>query len=519
MANPFAVINIGQFANDGVGDSLRVAFEKVNLNFSNIGNVATGNGSGNISGNVQVLAFPNTIVERDDTGSGFFNVVNANAANVKSISIDNNYTLPIIAGAPGQALFAGANGSTSWSNISATAPGSPSQIVFNNGGQLFADAGLTTDGNNVIISGNISSLNSSVTNITIANIAKINGTANSTSTSSGALIVAGGISSSGNIYAANMFSNGEPVLTALSLPQSNIFNLGYNNLGTSQTVIDIVSTNNITSIGYYITAIDNINGNKTSLYVNMLFDGANISITQFGLINSVDNVPAATFDAAIAISNINLLATGNSSNVSIIAQRITMGSTTPIGNVIAINTGIIGFLQANTPIVPGNRYSSSVINFSNQTVYALLPGNAVNNQTASWAATLAITAGLGISIKSAAIIQTASGSNIILNAIPITFNNFPFLSKMFLTTPTITNPTFVVTDPINIKLDPNFDYWIYFYFDADAAGNNATLGMYRNLLSGALVGGQSVGNIAGIATTPTLTAYNATGIWSINSRT
>lgn len=41
----FANVNIGSSASDGTGDPLRVAFNKINLNFSNIavGNVAAAN--------------------------------------------------------------------------------------------------------------------------------------------------------------------------------------------------------------------------------------------------------------------------------------------------------------------------------------------------------------------------------------------------------------------------------------------------------------------------------------------
>jgi hypothetical protein len=514
----FVHINIGAYANDSTGDSLRVAFEKVNQNFGNVWNIVNGNGSGNISGNVAVTAIPNTLVLRDNAGSGFFNGLNANTANLNSVTIDGHYSLPTTAGILGQALLAGSNGVTLWGNITASvpAPGGNSQIIFNYNGQLAAAPGFTTDGNNITVNGNVTSLiglNSG--NLTISNIARVIGNTVSTSSSSGALIIAGGVGVAGNINAqGNIYVNGVPVLTGLSFPQTNIYNLRYNNLGTSQIVIDSVVAANVTAINYSITAIDNANGFTSSGYVTMLYDGANIFVSQFGLLNSNSIYPAAQFDGNVSGGFINLLAIGNSSNVTVTSQRVILGSNTPAGNVTIINSSGKALIN-NTPLA-GNRFLSSVTNFSNITTYGLCPGNMINYLASSWTATLGITGGTGISIKSAAIVTTSTGNLTPITVTPITFNGYPFLSKTFITTPTFSNPQFIVTDPINAPMNPNFDHWLLFYFDTDLGGMNANLGMFRNLLAGSLVGSQASGNLLSIPTMPTISSYNATGIWSIN---
>lgn len=514
----FAQINIGSYANDSTGDSLRVAFSKVNTNFSNVWSIVSGNGSGNVSGNVSVIAIPNTIVLRDGNGSGFFNAITANSANLESVTIASQYSLPPTSGNVGQALIAGANGSTQWANITATAPGSNSQVIFNQNGQLQAGSGFTTDGNNVTVSGNlITNISITTTNLTVTNLTNLISNTISTSSGSGALVVSGGVGVAGNINAqGNIYVNGVPVLTSLNFPQTNIYNLNYNNLGTSQTTIDTVNATTLSSIGYFITAIDNVNGYRSSAYINMLYDGANLYTSQYGVLNSNDLHPAATFDGNISAGVISLLAAGNSSNVSIVAQRTTLGSTTPTGNVTLVNaSGRV--LVNNTPLAVGNRYLGSTTNFANITIYSIWPGNMINYQASTWSISIAATAGTGISIRSAVVVTTAVGNNIPITTTPVTFNGYPFITRAFLTSPTVNSPQFIQSDPINVPLNPNFDNWLLFYFDNDGTGYNANLGMYRTLMAGSLIGSQASGNLLALATMPTITAYNSTGFWSCNS--
>ncbi len=79
------IINVGDLPNDGTGDPIRVAFTKVNENFSNLFSVSTELFNTTVVGltpNQTVLQIP--VV---DFGQGIFNI--------KTINIDNNDTQTI----------------------------------------------------------------------------------------------------------------------------------------------------------------------------------------------------------------------------------------------------------------------------------------------------------------------------------------------------------------------------------------------------------------------------------------
>ena len=97
------IINIGTYANDGTGDDLRTAFEKVNANFSllnselgitsaeNLGSIGTGLYSGKVD---NVLQFKRL------TGSGGVTITtpDANTVNISALASIQGDTSPTLGG-------------------------------------------------------------------------------------------------------------------------------------------------------------------------------------------------------------------------------------------------------------------------------------------------------------------------------------------------------------------------------------------------------------------------------------
>lgn len=88
MANQ-QIINIGTLPNDGEGDPLRVAFAKINNNFSNLFATAvsesTANTTGNVAGQVIFETLANTFTNGQFT---VYTSNNANTLNSQSIQIN-----------------------------------------------------------------------------------------------------------------------------------------------------------------------------------------------------------------------------------------------------------------------------------------------------------------------------------------------------------------------------------------------------------------------------------------------
>jgi hypothetical protein len=164
----FTPINIGQFANDNTGDSLRTAFSKINTNYSNMSLVANvlANASPVIIAalnNISVPDIPNSLVVRDNTGSGFFANLTANGSIFAgSLIINDEYYLPMTPGLYGQSLISNGNGTTSWANISSgggggsDAPGLPNQLIVNQNGLYGALSGITSNGSSLSVTTSVS---------------------------------------------------------------------------------------------------------------------------------------------------------------------------------------------------------------------------------------------------------------------------------------------------------------------------------------------------------------------------
>lgn len=274
----FAKINVGTYANDSTGDSLRVAFEKVNQNFSNVWSIVYGNAAA-------IPATPLTIVQRDGNGSGFFNAVN-----VESVNVAGLYELPITAGTPGQALVLGANNIGVWESISSIVAGANSQVIFNSNGAYAGATGFTTDGNNVVVTGNLT-------------------------------------------IDRNLVLGSNTVVTTGQVFTSNLVQFTTNINQTLHYIDGTALGHKVLGIGYYCSAIDYVGNRVSTTRVDILSDDSgNIWVSQYSVLNS-NATPAATFDGAVLGNIVYLTATGASSNVDVTISRTPIGPSSIAGNI------------------------------------------------------------------------------------------------------------------------------------------------------------------------------------------
>lgn len=176
------LINIGKNANDGTGDSLRVAFSKINDNFDEIfGNLKLSNLT-----DVVDTYVPNSLVGIDSNAN--LVIYRTFTSNVLDIAItDSNISINLKSNITGDYNFLG--------NINVSGVGN-------------------FDGN-VTINGNLSVLGNTIVNDTVINQTTVsttdtlfvNNTTTSTSTTTGAITTTGGMGVAGNVVAQSFYSN------------------------------------------------------------------------------------------------------------------------------------------------------------------------------------------------------------------------------------------------------------------------------------------------------------------------
>jgi len=231
----FTSVNVGTSANDGTGDELRIAFQKVNSNFSNISTVGFNSGNILVSGNVQAVYFVGD-------GSQLTNIAASNAygnANVAAYLVAYNGIVTA------SNVFVSGNVTSQWflgkANVS-------SIITTDLGasGMIYANAGV-----------------------------------NSTSTGTGALVVNGGVGITGNLTVGNV-----TVLGALTTVSSSALNIANSFV--------FLSNNNITNVldigfvGQYAAG----QGNVYTGLVRRASDGI------FRLFSNLNPVPSTTINVA-----------------------------------------------------------------------------------------------------------------------------------------------------------------------------------------------------------------------------
>lgn len=95
-------INLGNYANDGTGDDLRTAFEKVNANFAELGNGEVHNGI-NVGGFVGIFKQRNTNAQLEfktlqSTDSSITLTSSTNSIDIKAITTVSHDPNPVLGG-------------------------------------------------------------------------------------------------------------------------------------------------------------------------------------------------------------------------------------------------------------------------------------------------------------------------------------------------------------------------------------------------------------------------------------
>jgi hypothetical protein len=232
---PFISVNVGTSANDGTGDELRVAFQKVNSNFSNISTSGFNSGNILVSGNVQAVYFVGD-------GSQLTNIAASNAygnANVAAYLVAYNGIVTA------SNVFVAGNITSQWflgqANLS-------SIITTDLGasGMIYANAGV-----------------------------------NSTSTGTGALVVNGGVGITGNLTVGNLTVLGtQTVVSATSVAVANSFIFLSNN--------NITNVLDIGFVGQYAAG----QGNVYAGLVRRASDGV------YRLFSNLNPIPSTTINVA-----------------------------------------------------------------------------------------------------------------------------------------------------------------------------------------------------------------------------
>jgi len=189
------VINVGNVANDGDGDPLRIAFIKTNDNFTQLYNANGITGLANGSSNITIL------------NSGVINMSSAGVANVVVVtSTGVNIT--------------GTSPKTMVANIvSATGNVVAGSFFIGNGSQL-SGVTSTTDANT--LTGN--TLKSTVINSSLTSVGTLGTLAVSGNVDGGNLRTSGQISSAGNVLGQNLNTGG--VVSATGNVTGGNFNTG-----------------------------------------------------------------------------------------------------------------------------------------------------------------------------------------------------------------------------------------------------------------------------------------------------
>ena len=322
---PFISVNVGTAANDGTGDELRVAFQKVNSNFSNISTSGFNSGNILVSGNVQAVYF---------VGDG---------SQLTNISASNAYGNANVA-----AYLVAYNGIVTASNVF-VAGNVTSQWFL---GQANLSSIITTD-------------------LGASGMIYANAGVNSTSTGTGALVVNGGVGITGNLTVGNLTVLGtQTVVSATSVAVANSFIFLSNN--------NITNVLDIGFVGQYAEG----QGNVYTGLVRRASDGV------YRLFSNLNPIPSTTINVAnITLATLqlgNILA----GNITGVINTPAQPYITSLGNLASLsssgNITTTGYFFGNGSQLAGivsysNVYVATYLptysgNVANLTVTATLAG-------------------------------------------------------------------------------------------------------------------------------------------------
>lgn len=417
------IIDIGSVANDGQGDTLRVAFEKTNENFTELFNVGGITGIANGTSNIQIVN--NSTVSTSSAGVANVFVVSGTGATVQGL-LTANAQISATGNITAAGFFVG-NGSL-LTGVVASAPASQitgttlSSNVINSSLQTVGTltslsvSGNVTGGNVnssgvVSASGNILGLNlntggvvSAAGNVTGGNL-----------TTLGIVSTVGGVNTPANVTAAFFIGDGgllsnvagggtsnAALLTGSTL-SANVVNSSLQTVGNLQSLVvsnALGGTGNVSANNVSIEASASVTGNVTGGNIISLGVVSAVTVSAVGQITG-DNVIANTSAGTVAgnvIAATSLMTTGRLSatgNITAVGN-ISTGNLSASGNVTAqfllgnisgpqtniTEVGTLGNLSVTSNISGGNITSGGIITATgNITGGNIISGAAVSAAT------------------------------------------------------------------------------------------------------------------------------------------
>ena len=365
-------IDFGAYPNDPDADAVRVAFQKVQNNFSELFSTSLTTGVDQVIagtgitvdqniGNVTVTArIPQITIQTGDSlrigvgvattntatissGSTPFVITLSNTINTVNVVATGNLVGKFAANSSSQpnitsvgtlsSLSVSGNinaqniiGNVVATSLSATylgSPGANTQVVYNYQGNLTATSGLTFDGANLTASNRVQAGNLSITgnaNVNILNANYIYG--------DGSNLTNVNIATAGTLSAPNLLATGNLVgtLAANASSQPNITSVGIltslSVTGTS-TLSDIVSSGDVSIVGnidageVHATYLYGDGSNLTNLSTPTSFSAGNVSVT--GNLTgrlSADSALQPNITTVGALTNLSVVGTVSTANVA-----------------------------------------------------------------------------------------------------------------------------------------------------------------------------------------------------------
>jgi len=336
----FIAVNVGTAANDGTGDELRVAFQKVNSNFSNIS--TSGFNAGNIlaSGNVQAVYFVGD-------GSQLTNISAANAYGNANVATYLTVYNGVVSASN---VFVAGNVTAQWLVGRANLTSILTQDLGASG-MIYANAGV-----------------------------------NSTSTGTGALVVNGGAGITGNLTVGNLTVLGTTTtVNSTSLLVSNNF-----------IRLSVNSTSNALDIGFH----GQYNVGQGNVYTGLAYRAAD---GIYRLFSNLTPAPSTTIDtanvtpASLQLGNIlaaNIIGTiitpaqGFITSVGNLANIRTSGNVTTTGYFFGNGSQLAGlvsysnvFVATYLPTYSGSVGNITASNLAGATITTIYSNIAVSNSS------------------------------------------------------------------------------------------------------------------------------------------
>jgi len=349
MSEPQQIINVGQVANDGTGESLRDAFNAVNNNFANVWAAGPVDSQVVISNNR--ISTNETNLDLILAGNGVGNVV-LSSTTVPSIDsvydigspvryFDTTYSRYYYGnGAFLTGISGGGNTNYSNANVAAYLPTYTGNLVSLTGpvvttanvtggnirtaGTVSAAGNITGAnviaalyaGNTVSVTGNITGANLNLSgNLSIAgNVnSALTVRANITGTNvitGGTVSAAGDISTLGNVTGSYIIGNGSQ-LTGIVVSGGSSINNGNSNVRIGGANANVtVSVNNVSNVAVFTQAGLSVAGNVTAanfignITGNLTVSGANTEVL-FNNNGVVGTANAFTFNSATSVLSVN----------------------------------------------------------------------------------------------------------------------------------------------------------------------------------------------------------------------